>query len=110
MGVDNPFMKLTEVEKFKKLTAQSQEIIKLATLRVSTQIDSLQQAQREYNRLQAIYQEAIVLYSEDDNDDFETGYEKARRLTLIEAQFDEACARLGFELRLAAKSGITHIQ
>jgi uncharacterized protein (DUF2344 family) len=95
-----------EVEKFNELSASAREIVETATMRIGVRIESLDQAQKWYTQTRQLFLDAIVSLTDDPHDDFETAFQKARKLDAIETDFESASNRLNFELREAQKMGI----
>ncbi len=93
-----------ESDRFNELTEEAQEIILTTGMRLKTRILSLEKAQLDYFKSEQEFLGSLLDYSEDANDDFETGYLKARRSDEIEETYAAASVRYNFELRDAAKS------
>ena len=80
----------------------------------------LDNARAEAIAAAAAYQDALIKYADDEDDDFETSIEKARKFERIEAEYveapakiaaaekiyEEACTRVAWELAQAKKAGI----
>ncbi len=104
---DNDDVNENEQVRFNELTAEAQEIVRTASMRIKARINSLDQAQREYVKLSEEWHDAQLNFAEDPDDNFEVAYYKDFQAALIDGKFAYACNRLNFELRDSAKVGIT---
>ena len=109
-----------EREKFRKAKSEQIELLKLAEMRLQVRTESLKKAnerlraaRKRSDDAREAYEEALVMLTPDDDDDYATALEKAEKFDKIETEYIEAgddlkCCMLrsGWELREINRLGL----
>src|SRR5882724_870788 len=109
-----------EREKFRKAKSEQVELLKLAEMRLQVRTESLKKAnerlraaRKRSDDARQAHEEALIMLTPDDDDDYATALEKAEKFDKIETEYIEAgeafkCSMLrsGWELREINRLGL----